>query len=119
MQVQQRTDIVPKPIGIEGVDPILLGHHVEMLYRDGMLEGSLIPSGRSDSAPPFILVKDLSSAGHDLIAATANDSVWSTIKKRFSAVELAGIPFSVIKSVGVGLLKEWAKRQVRVAEMIS
>jgi hypothetical protein len=110
LQVQQRTDLAPKPIEIEGVDPIVVGRHVEMLYREGMRDGPRpVQSLRRDSEPPFILVKDLSFAGHDFIAALENDSVWSAIKKRFSAAELAGIPLSVIKDVGMGLLKEWAK----------
>jgi hypothetical protein len=41
-----------------------------------------------------------------------NDNAWHKIKGSFTASELAGIPLSIIKGVGMDLVKDWAKRKV-------
>ncbi|MER8753034.1 DUF2513 domain-containing protein [Mesorhizobium sp. M1050] len=63
---------------------------------------------------PYALVfmKDLSWEGRDFLAALQNKGVWNQIKQSFSAAELAGLPLSVVKDLGLGLLKECAKSKV-------
>ncbi|ESY64348.1 hypothetical protein X743_31260 [Mesorhizobium sp. LNHC252B00] len=55
-------------------------------------------------------MKDLSWEGRDFLAALQNKGVWNQIKQSFSAAELAGLPLSVVKDLG--LLKECAKSKV-------
>ncbi|WP_167458643.1 hypothetical protein [Mesorhizobium kowhaii] len=50
--------------------------------------------------------------GHDFLAALKNKGVWTQMKQSFSAAELAGLQLSVVKDLGLGLLKEWAKSKV-------
>ena len=56
-----------------------------------------------------ISIKDLTWQGHDF-AALLNDGVWSRIKQKFSAEELAVMPLSIVKTLGLGLLEALAKQ---------
>ncbi|WP_189384644.1 MULTISPECIES: DUF2513 domain-containing protein [unclassified Mesorhizobium] len=110
LAVQNRTDLTPRPLTLEGHDEVVVGRHIEMLSEAGLIDGPL--STRVSQPYDVVLIKDLSWEGHDFIAALVNKGVWSKIKQSYSAAELAGLPLSVLKEVGIGLLKEWAKSKV-------
>lgn len=110
LAVQARTDLAPKPLQLEGHDDVVVGRHIEMLSEAGLIDG---PSKRTRAdSYQLVFIKDLTWEGHDFLAALENKGVWGKMKQSFSATELAGMPFSVIKDVGLGLLKEWAKSKV-------
>jgi len=108
LSIQARTDTEPRTVNIEGVDSVTLVRHVEMLLGQGLIEGRSFRTTEANR----IDVTDLSWAGHDFIGVLENSGVWDKIKQSFSVAELAGMPLSVLKDVGVGLLKEWAKKKV-------
>jgi Hypothetical protein (DUF2513) len=97
-------------VEIEGYDEVIVARHLEMLLSVGLIEGQKIAPLGGDC--PIILVKDLSWEGHDFASALLKDTVWSQIKKKFSAADLATLPLSVVRSVGVGLLEQLAKTTV-------
>jgi len=111
LAVQSRTDLTPKPLHLEGHDEVVVGRHIEMLSVAGLIDGPSKRPTRADSSQ-LVFIKDLTWEGHDFLAALENKGVWGKMKQSFSAAELAGMPFSVIKDVGLGLLKEWAKSKV-------
>jgi hypothetical protein len=110
IEIQSRKNLDQKTVEIEGVDSVILGRHVEMLFDEGMVEGDSY--GYVGHGYREVRVSDLSWAGHDLIAALENSGVWNKIKQSFSATELTVMPLSVLKEIGIGLLKEWAKKKV-------
>lgn len=111
LEVQSRTDVEPRKVEIEGIEQITLARHVEMLVEAEFLQGTIAkPSGSRNY--PVVWVTDLSWAGHDFLGALENESVWSSIKQSFGAAELATMPLSVLKDVGVALLKEYAMGKV-------
>lgn len=110
LAVQAREDTRGEPVTIDGYEPHIVARHVEMLVDAGMLQGYQPPVGRSHAGK--MAITDMSWAGHDFLAAMENKGVWAKLKGSFSAAELAGMPLDVMKDVGVGLLKEWAKSRV-------
>jgi hypothetical protein len=110
VEIQSRKNLYQKSVKIDDVDSVILGRHVEMLFEAHMIDG--MPIGIGFEGYRDILVSDLTWQGHDFIAVLQNAGVWSKIKQSFSAAELAGMPISVVKDVGLGLLKEWAKKKV-------
>ncbi len=72
-------------------------------------------AGRIEPAR-WIVVRDLSWQGHDFAAAIQNESVWATIKQKLSPNELATMPLTIIKDVGVALLKAYAMRKLGLSD---
>lgn len=115
LQIQARKDVSLKPVEIDGVDPVVLARHLEMLLQAGFLEGAPpMISGRGGGSAPYIIVKDLSWEGHSFLDAIKNDSVWNKLKQSFSPDQLASLPLEVMKTVGIGLLTSWAKQQAGI-----
>jgi hypothetical protein len=110
LAVQERTSLKTAPLILEGRDEVVVGRHLEMLFHAGLVDGTTSQPLSSPYAKVY--VKDLTWAGHDFLSAMENKGVWSKIKQSFSATELAGMPLDVLKDVGVGLLKEYAKGKV-------
>jgi hypothetical protein len=109
VEIQSRKNLDQKAVKIDGVDNIILGRHVEMLFEAGMIDGIAVGTGYHGYRE--ILVSDLKWEGHDFIAILQNTEVWNKIKQSFSAAELAGMPLSVVKDIGIGLFKDWAKKK--------
>jgi Hypothetical protein (DUF2513) len=113
LEIQSWDNISLRKIKLEGVDDDKLARHLELLDQAGMIE-ALFHSTAAKSVPDLVYIKDLTWAGHDFAESIKNESVWAKIKTSFSTNDLVSLPLSVIKEVGVGLLKEWAKRQVGI-----
>jgi hypothetical protein len=110
LQIEARKDLALKAVEIEGVDPVVLGRHVEWLYNEKLIDGpSPRQSGRGGQ--PHIVIKDLSWSGHDFLDAIRNDGIWHQIKQ---TLDVSTMPAEVIKSVGIGLLTAWARQQVGI-----
>lgn len=105
--VQAKNDLRPRKIEVEGYEAWIVARHVEMLHQQGMLD-TTEPFYPVAGGPPAIHVRDLSPDGHDLAASLANDDIWSQIRTKFSAGELAMMPLKVVKDVGVAALQAWA-----------
>jgi Hypothetical protein (DUF2513) len=110
LQVEERKDLRPRLIEIEDVDPIVLGRHVEMLYKAGFLDGPR-PITNISSGLKHILVRDLSWDGHEFTGALKTEGVWGKIKEQFSPEKLASLPLEAIKAVAIGFSVELAKQQ--------
>jgi uncharacterized protein DUF2513 len=110
VEIQSRKNLDQKTVKIDGVDNVILGRHVEMLLEAGMIDGIRVGLGYGGYSE--VMVSDLSWAGHDFISVLENTGVWNKIKESFSTAELAGMPLSIVKDVGLGLFKEWAKKKV-------
>ena len=110
LAVQSKEDVGFRPVDVSDYALDVVDRHVEMLIAGGFLVGHRQPTGRSFSNQ--LVVSDMSWEGHEFISALSQGGVWNQMKSKFSAAELAGLPLSVVKDVGVGLLKEWAKAKV-------
>ena len=110
LAIQARSDMHPQELSIDGEDDFTVRHHVAILYAEGFINGSSFET--SDVPYKAVYISDLTWAGHDIVAVLANDKVWSKITSSIDPVDLAGLPLSVINSVGTGLLDAWAKQSV-------
>lgn len=108
LDVKRRNTLEEKPVRIDGYDETVVARHVELLFEAGYLDGRNL-TVLASAGPATIVVKDMSWAGHDFIAVLENQTVWNQIKNQFPAAQLAGLPLDVIKTVGTGLLTEYAK----------
>ena len=110
LEIQSRKDIAPKTIEISGYDDLVVARHLELLKQAGLIDG--IQSTPISVPYSIIMVKDLTWTGHDFISALENETVWKKIKQTYSPSELATMPLAAIKTVGLGLLTEWAKSKI-------
>lgn len=108
--VQARTDIASRPVEVDGKDKDTVERHVEMMVEGGLLKGHVQPGGRSYGGQ--LTVSDMTWEGHDFLSALENETVWGKMKASFKPSELVGLPFSVLKDVGVSLLKKYAMSKV-------
>jgi hypothetical protein len=104
VEIQSRKDLRQMSVAIDGVDKVILKGHIEMLFEAGMIRGSMVNSE--------VFVSDLSWSGHDFVMVMEDKSVWNKITQSFTTAELARIPLSVLRDVGIALLKEWAKKKL-------
>jgi hypothetical protein len=117
LEIEARKGVEPRPLTIEGVDPIVLLRHLEMMHKAGLLEAQVFYSDSADNLPDIMDVTDLSWEGHDFAAVVKNENIWGKMKAVFPAAELAGMPLSVIKDVGIALLKDWAKTRLGIGSL--
>ena len=107
LKIKARQTLNLEPIEIDGYDRAIVMRHLEMLENEHLIEGIVKYSGQ-DGLPSLISVKDMSWDGHNFIAVLENKSVWNTMKEKFSPSELAGMPLSIVKEIGLALLKQAA-----------
>src|SRR4051794_8971403 len=111
LDIEAREDTAPRPVQIAGVDPAIVMRHVEMLNEAGFLEAKILRSGR-DFGIAQAVVSDLTWEGHDFLAALKDEGVWNKIKHSLSPAELAGMPLTALKALGVALLTHLAKQKL-------
>ncbi len=106
-QIRGRTSLDYEAVVIPDVDPAILARHIELLDNAGLIE--VVKSSGMQSPHPLFAVKDLTWAGHDFVAILENDTVWNRIKEKLSPKELVTLPFSTLKTLGLGLLDQYLK----------
>ncbi len=109
IEIHNKQSRKPEPLVIEGADENAVAQHVELLA-----EAKLIKAEHEDRLGKYLWnmhVSDMTWEGHDLFAVMSNDSVWKTLKSKFSAEQLATLPLQVLKTVGLSLLEAWAKHK--------
>jgi hypothetical protein len=111
LEIQSWKDVTPRKIKFDGVENDILMRHLEMLKQEGMID-ALFHHATANAVPDLVYITDLTWSGHDFAESIKHDGVWDKIKSSFSAENMVSLPLSVIKDIGVGLLKEWAKKQV-------
>lgn len=111
LTVQAKNDLAPRKLLIDSYEEWIVARHVELLMKSGMLDTGE-PFYPMSGEPPTILVRDLSSEGHDFAASLGNDTVWGQIKQKVSPGDLAVMPLKVIKDVGVAALQAWMLKQL-------
>jgi hypothetical protein len=109
LEIQNRKDVRPVTMSIDGYDEIEVARHLELLWQANLIEGE---KSVPNQGPVIIMVKDMTWAGHDFAAVIENDGVWSKMKQAFPAKELATLPLSVLMSAGVELLKHYANAKL-------
>jgi Hypothetical protein (DUF2513) len=109
IEIRSRKDTRPRPVTIDGANEAILARHLELLNEAGLIDTEV---HKPLSGEMTFLVKDLTWAGHDFVAVLENESVWSKIKEKFSAAELATLPLAVLRDSGVALLGLWAKSKL-------
>jgi hypothetical protein len=112
LQIQSREDIAPSPVEIEGVDEIVLARHMELLRDAGLIEATSTTISSKGYKYARIFVKDLTWEGHDFISALQNEGVWNQIKQSLSPSELATLPLTIMREVGLGLLGAYVKQKL-------
>jgi Hypothetical protein (DUF2513) len=110
LEIKGRENVRMSTMTIPGYEDWVLARHLELLLEVGLIDG--IKSTPLSEPYPTIMVKDLTWDGHDFAAAVENDGVWNKIKQAFSVKELATMPLSILKTVGIGLLEQVAKAKL-------
>ncbi|MCW1920843.1 DUF2513 domain-containing protein [Rhodobacter sp. KR11] len=105
--VRDRNDLQPKAVTVPDFDPMLVARHVERLTEDGMLDGiSFKPLSRPVSD---VLVRDLTTDGHNFLAALEAQDVWARLKSALSPTELGALSLKKL----AGLAGELAEKAIR------
>ncbi|MEQ8503865.1 MAG: DUF2513 domain-containing protein [Rhodospirillales bacterium] len=115
IDVQSRTDTIPRGLIIDGYDDAVVARHAEMLVESGLLKGNVSPRS-SDTPYPTVIVQELSWEGHDFVDALETEGVWKTITSKFSAGEIASMPLSILKNVGMKLAEYYAMQKLGMTD---
>jgi Hypothetical protein (DUF2513) len=107
--VQNKNDLKPEVLKVEGLDDFTIGYHVALLHEAGYVEG---PSIRSNSLPyNQVLVRDLTWQGHEFAGAILSDeSTWDKVKTALGAERLISMPLKVVQEIATKELTEWGLR---------
>jgi hypothetical protein len=89
-------------------DPAIVLRHLEMLVHEKLVDGLVHYDG---DVPDQVLVRDMSWDGHDFVSILENQTVWNRLKQKFTPAEFATLTLTVIKSVGLKMLTDWAESQ--------
>ncbi len=107
VDVRDRQDLWPRPVSLSGYDDLVVARHCERLFEDGLLDGYLCPLLGEQFVQ--IDVRDLTSAGHNFLAALETDGVWARLKANLKPAEMAALPLKRLAGVATDL----AERVVR------
>lgn len=103
-----RDDLTARAPDIEGYEPWVVQHHVDMLYQAGYINGARSQSLAAKA--PTILVRDLTWDGHEFAVALLNDTVWTKVKTQVAPEILMKTPLKIIAAaineVAGALLKQ-------------
>lgn len=110
LRIEDKADLRHEVITIEGEDSERVGHHVDMLYQAGFIDG--LRSQPMSSPFGVVMVRDLSWEGHEFIAAIRNDTVFARLKEALTAQELATASLKVLAEVSLELSKQWLRDKV-------
>jgi hypothetical protein len=99
LAIQSKSNLNYEPIPSTGVDELLFGRHMEMLYNEGLIEA--IDGSSVDNPVPNILVKDLSWSGHDFAGSIEKDEWWQKIKEQIGPSALASLSIKTIKDLSL------------------
>lgn len=110
LRIEEKADLRHETIIIEGEHEERVGHHIDMLYQSGFIDG--IRSQPLSSPFGIVMVKDLSWDGHEFIAAIRNDTVFGRLKETFTPAELSSTSLKVIAEISLELSKAWMKQKL-------
>lgn len=113
--VEEKNDLKPRPVIIEGYEPVFNARHVERLYCAGMLDGPE-PVKTLGQEAPFVLVSDLSNEGHEFLAALRQEDIWEQFKTALSPNELSALSFKTIAKLAGELALQAAKKKLGLSE---
>lgn len=105
--IEDRTDVWPQRVTVDGLDDATVQAHVWMLHAEGMLNAKT-PIHVSNEPTPRFEVRDLSWQGHEL-AAVLSETSWQRLTAKFSPAEMAAMTLKGVLEVGSALTVAWAK----------
>ena len=108
--VQNKADLKPETLKVDGLDDFTVGYHVALLHEAGYVD---VPS-RSNVLPyTQVFVRDLTWQGHEFAGAIlTDDSTWSKIKDAVGPEKLMNMPFKVIQDLATKALMAWASNKL-------
>lgn len=102
LAIREKDNLRPAPIQIQSYEPVLVMRHVKRLYDDGMVEGRV--SETIGMEAPLVWVTDMTTDGHNFLAALERQDIWNRLTKALSPGELAAFSMREV----AGLAKELA-----------
>lgn len=108
--VRNREDVLPKAVEIPGNDPVVVARHVERLYNDGMVDG--FPKHFLSDSCPTIEVRDLTTAGHQLLSALESEDVWSQLKTAVNPKNLGALSVKRLARLAGDLAEKSIRKQL-------
>jgi hypothetical protein len=101
-QVEKATSSEPmQTVAVEeGVDEAVIGEHLEIMIKAGLIEGEVI-----SRTPLCFVITNLTWAGHDFLENALNDNIW---RKVMAEAKAKGT--SVTMTVLNGLLSKAAEK---------
>ncbi len=100
--IREKDSLRAAPVQIEGYEPVFVMRHVKRLYDDGMIEGRV--SDAVGMEAPIVFVTDMTTDGHNFLAALEQCDIWNQLTQALSPGELAAFSMREI----AGLVKELA-----------
>ncbi len=100
--IRDKDNLNPTPVQIPDYPPVLVMRHVQRLVNDGLVEGVVCKG--EDPEVPLVLVTDMTTDGHTLLAALEHRNIWDRLTKALSSDDMAVLSIREI----AGLAKDLA-----------
>lgn len=108
LRVEEKADLNPALVTIEGHEFGVINRHVEILAEAGFLD---VMRRKMGNGPDQFFVRDLTWEGHEFIAATQNKTVWAKMKSTYGT-ELPKLPLDILKGIATKLLTDALMGQI-------
>ena len=112
--IREKEDLRPTPIQIRDFEPVLVMRHVKRLHDDGMVEGHV--SETLGSEAPMVFVTDMSTDGHNFLAALEQQDIWNQLTNVLNPKELAAFSLREIAGLAKELAMMAAKKKLGLDE---
>lgn len=107
IKIREKDDLKPTPVQVPDYEPVLVMRHVKRLYDDGMVEGRV--SEAIGMEAPMVFVTDMTTAGHNFLAALEDEKIWNKVKSALSPAQLAALSMKQIATLAGELAMKHAR----------
>lgn len=105
--IREKDNLRPAPIQVSDYEPVLVMRHVKRLYDDGMIEGRV--SEAIGVEAPMVWVTDMTTSGHNFLAALEDEKIWNKVKSALSPNQLAALSMKQIATLAGELAMKHAR----------
>ncbi|WP_193746558.1 DUF2513 domain-containing protein [Ruegeria sp. ANG-R] len=112
--IREKDNLRPAPIQVPGYEPVLVMRHVIRLHDDGMIEGTV--SEALGMEAPLVFVSDMTTAGHNFLAAIEQQDIWNRLNSTLNPAELAAFSLREIAGLAKELALAAAKKKLGLSE---
>jgi len=113
LKIQARETVDPEHLEMDGIDDAVLGRHVELIYKGGLIDAKELDFLGKDYNE--YLIRDLTWDGHEFVGAIALDDIWESLKESLAPQDISLLSLEVIRNAAAGAVSSRLREKLRAA----